>query len=107
MVRASAASIVAAANATAKGFTSKDGTLSGAMGGPGRGKDKDKDKAPKDKRPGIKRSAAGEVWFDPELKGWPDNDYRIFVGNLGPEVTDDALQRAFSKYPSFAKSRVR
>ena len=36
----------------------------------------------------------------------PENDFRIFVGDLGNEVTDDNLRRAFSKYPSLAKVRV-
>lgn len=35
----------------------------------------------------------------------PD-DFRIFVGDLGNEVTDDALTRAFAKYPSFQKAKV-
>ena len=34
------------------------------------------------------------------------DDFRIFVGDLGNEVSDDALLRAFSKYPSLNKSRV-
>ena len=34
------------------------------------------------------------------------DDFRIFVGDLGNEVTDDALTRAFAKYPSFQKAKV-
>ena len=34
------------------------------------------------------------------------DDFRIFVGDLGNEVSDDALLRAFSKYPSLLKARV-
>lgn len=37
---------------------------------------------------------------------WPNNDYRIFVGNLGDEITDDHLIVAFRKYPSFLKAKV-
>lgn len=37
---------------------------------------------------------------------WPDDDYRIFAGDLGNEVTDDHLARAFKKYPSFLRARV-
>eukprot|EP00775_Hariotina_reticulata_P011955 gene11955-12098_t len=37
---------------------------------------------------------------------WPENDFRIFVGDLGNEVNDDSLSKAFSRYPSFAKARV-
>ena len=30
----------------------------------------------------------------------------MFCGDLGNEVTDETLQRAFSKYPSFVKAKV-
>jgi RNA recognition motif-containing protein len=35
------------------------------------------------------------------------SDFRIFVGDLGNEVNDDALGKAFQRYPSFAKVKVR
>jgi RNA recognition motif-containing protein len=54
----------------------------------------------------VKRSAAGETWVDPTLSDWPDNDYRLFVANMGPEVTDEILSASFSKYKTFAKCRV-
>jgi hypothetical protein len=34
------------------------------------------------------RKAAGEVWEDKTMEDWPENDYRIFCGNLGNEVND-------------------
>eukprot|EP00301_Raphidiophrys_heterophryoidea_P003783 c11694_g2_i3.p1 GENE.c11694_g2_i3~~c11694_g2_i3.p1 ORF type:complete len:112 (-),score=24.48 c11694_g2_i3:310-624(-) len=40
------------------------------------------------------------------MADWPDNDYRIFCGDLGNECTDDNLAKAFSKYPTFARARV-
>ncbi|ORM40830.1 RNA-binding protein 42 [Babesia sp. Xinjiang] len=52
------------------------------------------------------RKAAGNVWNDPTLDDWPQNDYRIFCGDLGNEVTDDVLASAFKKYPSFQRARV-
>ncbi|OMJ21479.1 RNA-binding protein 42 [Smittium culicis] len=52
------------------------------------------------------RSAGGEIWVDKSLDEWNPNDYRIFVGDLGKEVTDDILQRAFNDYPSLDKVRV-
>ncbi len=55
---------------------------------------------------GVVRKAAGKVWVDTQLSEWPDNDFRIFVGNLGKEVTDAVLSHAFSKYPSFTKAKV-
>ena len=51
------------------------------------------------------RCAAGEKWDDPTLGEWDPADYRIFAGDLGNEVTDDVLSRAFNKYPSFLKAK--
>ena len=33
-------------------------------------------------------------------------DFRIFCGDLGNEVSDEVLARAFSRYPSFQKAKV-
>ena len=52
------------------------------------------------------RKAAGKVWEDPTLDEWPENDYRIFCGDIGNEVNDDILANAFKKYPSFVKAKV-
>jgi hypothetical protein len=62
--------------------------------------------APPGKKVGLVRTAAGERWIDPTLSEWPDNDFRIFVGNLAPEVNDTMLIQAFSQYESFSKARV-
>lgn len=64
-------------------------------------------KPPADPRnKGVLRQAAGQRWRDPTLDEWPENDHRIFVGDLGNEVNDDLLAKAFSKYPSFVKAKV-
>jgi RNA recognition motif-containing protein len=34
------------------------------------------------------------------------DDFRIFCGDLGNDVTDEILTRAFSKYQSFLKAKV-
>ncbi|KAL9642164.1 hypothetical protein ABK040_007169 [Willaertia magna] len=47
-----------------------------------------------------------EVWDDPTLNEWPENDYRIYVSGLGNEVTDALLTKFFSSYKSFVKARV-
>lgn len=62
--------------------------------------------APGQKRP-PGRSAGGERWRDPTLNEWPENDFRIFVGDLGYDCTDEILIKAFNKYSSFAKAKVR
>ena len=54
----------------------------------------------------IYRKGAGIIWQDESLNEWPENDYRIFVGDLGNEVNDQVLANAFIKYPSFAKAKV-
>lgn len=57
------------------------------------------------KRP-LKRSAAGETWVDPTLDAWPENDFRLFVGNFGPEVSEEMLAAPFRRFASFTKCRV-
>lgn len=34
---------------------------------------------------------------DKSLDEWPEDDWRLFVGDLGNEVTEDLLARPFSK----------
>lgn len=52
------------------------------------------------------RIAGGQVWEDPSLADWPDDDFRIFCGDLGNDVNDEVLTRTFNKYPSFQRARV-
>ena len=33
----------------------------------------------------------GTIWRDKNLEEWPENDFRIFVGDLGQHVTDADL----------------
>ena len=58
----------------------------------------------KDKK--VLRAAGGELWEDKTLLEWEDGDFRIFVGDLGNEVTDETLKNAFNKYPSFIRCKV-
>ncbi len=60
----------------------------------------------KKKPPAMPRAAGGQKWWDPTLTEWPENDFRIFVGDLGNEVNDDVLAKAFQKFNSFAKAKV-
>ena len=50
--------------------------------------------------------AAGKVWVDPTLDEWPENDFRIFVGNLDKAVTDQHLFDHYKKYASLAKAKI-
>jgi len=52
------------------------------------------------------RTAGGEVWKDDSLLEWDPNDYRVFCGDLGNEVSDELLAKAFRKYSSFQKAKV-
>lgn len=63
-----------------------------------------KDKFGKPKK--YLRAAGGEIWEDMTLDEWPENDFRIFCGDLGNECNDNTLANAFKKYTSFAKAKV-
>lgn len=52
------------------------------------------------------RKAADETWVDETLQEWPENDYRIFVGDIGKEVTTEMLAKQFQHYASYAKAKV-
>jgi len=52
------------------------------------------------------RSAGGTTWEDPSLAEWDPDDYRVFVGDLGNDVTDELLTTTFERYPSFVKAKV-
>lgn len=54
----------------------------------------------------LMRTAGGQTWEDYTLSDWPDDDFRIFCGDLGNDVTDELLTRTFNKYPSFQKAKV-
>jgi hypothetical protein len=55
----------------------------------------------------FERKAGGESWVDDTLQEWPENDYRIFVGDLGKEVTDEMLAKHFQmNFKSFARAKV-
>ncbi|KAJ3056737.1 hypothetical protein HK097_004598 [Rhizophlyctis rosea] len=58
------------------------------------------------KKKNVVRAAGGEVWEDPTLAEWDDSDFRMFCGDLGNEVNDDLLLKAFSKYSSVQRARV-
>ncbi|KAK9467563.1 hypothetical protein V1512DRAFT_261472 [Lipomyces arxii] len=61
---------------------------------------------PDGKRTTVIRSGGGKKWEDPTLLEWDPSHFRLFVGNLGGEVSDETLHKAFSKYPSLSRSRV-
>ncbi|XP_016313860.1 RNA-binding protein 42 isoform X2 [Sinocyclocheilus anshuiensis] len=66
----------------------------------------DKKKGKQEKVKKCIRVAAGVTWEDTSLSEWDSDDFRIFCGDLGNEVNDDILARAFSRYPSFLKAKV-
>lgn len=63
-------------------------------------------KAKIDKTNAVPRAAAGQKWYDATLTEWPENDFRIFVGDMGNEVNDDILTKAFTKYATFQKAKI-
>ncbi|KAK9897604.1 RNA-binding domain-containing protein [Cystobasidium minutum MCA 4210] len=54
----------------------------------------------------VLRKAADTVYEDATLMEWDPKHYRIFVGNLGNDVNDEDLVKAFEGYPSFVKAKV-
>jgi RNA recognition motif-containing protein len=48
----------------------------------------------------------GKIWEDSTLADWEQDDYRLFVGDLGNEVNEDMLFKAFNKYSSLIKTHV-
>ncbi|KAJ1732761.1 hypothetical protein LPJ61_001898 [Coemansia biformis] len=54
----------------------------------------------------IVRMAGGQVWEDASLDDWPTDDYRLFAGDLGPDVTGEMLEQAFGKFRSLQRSLV-
>lgn len=54
----------------------------------------------------VQRSGGGQSWTDSTLLEWDPAHFRLFVGNLAGEVTDESLLKAFARYPSVQKARV-
>lgn len=54
----------------------------------------------------VQRSGGGQNWSDTTLLEWDPAHFRLFVGNLAGEVTDDSLVKAFARYTSVQKGRV-
>ncbi|KAK1236630.1 hypothetical protein PQX77_000182 [Marasmius sp. AFHP31] len=58
------------------------------------------------KRTTVLRKGGGKVWEDQTLLEWNPSWFRLFVGDLSNDVSDDVLSNAFNRYPSFQKARV-
>ncbi|CAN6596499.1 hypothetical protein TRVA0_001S02850 [Trichomonascus vanleenenianus] len=54
----------------------------------------------------VKRAGGGKKWEDKSLLEWDPSHFRLFIGNLSPEVTDQMLETAFAKYPSISKIKA-
>lgn len=54
----------------------------------------------------VTRAGGGQSWTDSTLLEWDPAHFRLFVGNLAGEVTDDSLLKAFARYTSVQKARV-
>ena len=52
------------------------------------------------------RVGGGEKWVDASLADWPENDFRLFIGDLGEDVSEKHLDECFQCYPSYAMSKV-
>ncbi|KAJ2711553.1 hypothetical protein H4R19_003194 [Coemansia spiralis] len=54
----------------------------------------------------VVRMAGGQVWEDATLDDWPTDDYRLFAGDLGPDVTSEMLEQAFGQFRSLQRTHV-
>lgn len=54
----------------------------------------------------VIRAAGGKIWEDSSLSEWDPLHYRLFVGDLAPDVDTALLETAFSKYSSLSKAKV-
>ncbi|KAK3697070.1 hypothetical protein LTR37_017668 [Vermiconidia calcicola] len=63
------------------------------------------DKTADEKKKTVVRQGGGKTWQDDSLLEWDPTQFRIYVGNLAGEVTDDSLAKAFAQY-GVAKARV-
>ena len=89
------------ANLTALGVRQSQGsTQPSTDGGDVKGKIVDDDK-----KKTVIRKGGGQSWEDQSLLEWDPTQFRIMVGNLAGEVTDDSLAKAFAAY-GVAKARV-
>ena len=72
------------------------------------GPSKQEGKADEDveKKKTVMRSGGGQNWQDATLLEWDPSHFRLFVGNLAGEVSDDSLFKAFQRYESVQKARV-
>jgi hypothetical protein len=78
------------------------------------------------KKKKMLRYTGGKAWEDKSMLEWPESlfftfifflnsrpfftvfvdDFRMWCGDLGNDVTDELLAKAFSVYPSFQKAKV-
>ncbi|KAI9717951.1 MAG: RNA-binding protein 42 [Chrysothrix sp. TS-e1954] len=54
----------------------------------------------------VMREGGGKTWQDDSLLEWNPAHFRLFVGNLAGEVTDQALRQGFAAYPSLERTKV-
>lgn len=54
----------------------------------------------------VVRTGGGSTWTDSSLLEWDPAHFRLFVGNLAGEVSDESLYKAFSRWTSVQKARV-
>lgn len=48
----------------------------------------------------------GKEWHDTSLTEWDASHFRLFVGNIGNDVTEELLIQTFIKYKSLSKVKV-
>ncbi|KAK4556179.1 hypothetical protein LTR86_006876 [Recurvomyces mirabilis] len=64
-----------------------------------------KPKSLEEKKLTVVRKGGGQQWEDQSLLEWDPTQFRLMVGNLAGEVTDESLAKAFANY-GVSKARV-
>jgi len=54
----------------------------------------------------VRRSNGTTQWEDSSLLEWDPTHFRLFVGNLGQDATDQMLAEAFGKYATMSKVKI-
>ncbi|GMH94232.1 hypothetical protein TL16_g12848 [Triparma laevis f. inornata] len=51
-------------------------------------------------------SSCGKTWVDTSLSEFPENDYRLFIGDLSRDATNADLTGAFAHFKSMALTKI-
>ncbi|ODV62019.1 RNA-binding domain-containing protein, partial [Ascoidea rubescens DSM 1968] len=95
---------LASGRAASSYLLSNDSALP-AVGGKD-GKNSRSNRSNRNSKNSSKRRKGSRQWVDESMEEWDSSHFRMFVGNLGPDATEQMVQMAFGKFLSLAKVKV-